>query len=252
MFYKRSIKDLLKPRIQIFLRDRFGGYRDPEIAILKMLPIPKNATVIDVGANRGIWTHRMRRLLSSSGLLIAFEANKSCYQYLNEAFSSADNVKCFHLAITDKPGHVPTFEHSSETELLHSGTTLKGGGDMVLLDTVPGISIDQFLNQNNSFLLGGLRLIKVDTEGGEIEVIKGAHDVLRQFRPFLIIEILHQNLEVNLMKLLKMLDGYVCYIFENDKFLELRENSSCADNAHRPRSRNYIFIPNDIALWSIK
>lgn len=252
MFYKFSIKDLLKPRMQILLRDRFGGYRDPEIAILKMLPIPKNSTIIDVGANRGIWTLRMRRLLSSNGLLIAFEANKSCYQYLNEAFSSADNVKCFHLAITDKAGHVPIFEHSSETELLHSGTTLKPSGDMVLLDTVPGTSIDKFLSQNNSFQLGDVRLMKVDTEGGEIEVIKGAREVLRQFRPFLIIEILHRNLAMNMNQLLKLLDGHACYIFEDGKFLKFTENCTISANALRPRSRNYIFVPTDITLGSSK
>lgn len=238
-------KSKLPPRLQILLRDRFGAYRDPEMAILNMLPEVPGEIVIDIGANRGIWTYRLRRLVGKGGLLIAFEANPNCFQYLKQAFAHDRRVECFNLAITDSVGYVEIFANPTETELLHSGTTLKPINSMVMLDKVPGTTLDSFMSSRFSDRDVKVGLIKVDTEGGEIEVIKGSLQIIESSAPILIVEVLHRNRESNLKSIQLLLEGYECFLFEDSKFIKFEKWNFSDLIEFRPRSRNYVFVPRN-------
>ena len=78
---------------------------------------------------------------------------------------------------------------------------------------INGITLDKFLEKNKK--IKKIDFIKIDTEGHELEVLKGAEKTIKKFKPILMVE--KNNLNFYAMsKILKKLN-YEIYSFENDK-----------------------------------
>jgi hypothetical protein len=62
---------------------------------------------------------------------------------------------------------------------LHKGTVKEA-------NETPSFTLDDFVAQNN---IGKIDFIKIDTDGHEIEVFKGAKESIRQFKPLILFEV---------------------------------------------------------------
>ena len=138
--------------------------------------------VLDVGANIGTHTLAMASLVGQSGRVLAFEAQRSVFQTLcaNVALNSLDNVECVHAAVGAEAGTL----HLAD---LRTDVAQNFGG--VDLSQIPG-SVRTPLITLDAHLAGlsRLRLAKIDVEGMELDVLRGAKETIKRLQPVLYLE----------------------------------------------------------------
>jgi FkbM family methyltransferase len=131
----------------------------------------------DIGAHVGYYTLLGSKLVGPIGKVIAFEPNPRNIRYLNNHLRLNDitNVEVYEAAVSGFVG-TALFEEgpsSSEGRLSdHDGFLVKT------------INLDEFLSANPSLVP---KVIKIDVEGAEREVLSGGYNLLRRYHPILFI-----------------------------------------------------------------
>jgi FkbM family methyltransferase len=137
---------------------------------------PVGGTAIDVGAWFGPWT---RALAARATRVITLEPNPTVAQVLRRTIPS--NAQLIEAAASDRAGtgmlHVPTLARGTEVvgSLEHSPSST-------------GVDVPVRLLRLDDLLLGDVRFVKIDAEGHEPAVLRGAEEVLERWRPALVIE----------------------------------------------------------------
>jgi len=143
-------------------------------------------TVFDVGANLGMVTQLFATFVGSSGSVHAFEPSSETFDKLSTVceFSSLKNVKLNNIAVSDKVGsaefHIYDADHASWNSL--ANRPLQDYGIDVQpdkVDVIPTTTIDVYCQEHQ---IDTIDLLKVDVEGAEFDVLKGANEMLRQKR----------------------------------------------------------------------
>ena len=171
--------------------DLYGEYCHAEIELIKTYT-NKSSFVMDIGANIG--THTLgiapyvRRVLS-------FEPDPENFELLkkNCALAAVKNVSLSQLAFSTEFG-------KTNTKFNFGKTTLCDGNN-VMVTTLDSITD-----------LPRIDFIKIDVEGMEYNVLKGAERSINYFRPKLLIEMQHLELYRKIYDLLKNLN-YNIYWF---------------------------------------
>lgn len=143
----------------------------------------------DVGANVGFITLECAKLCSSAGLIVSFEPVSGTFSRLQENINLNRNdisVKLFQLALSDKNEFLTM--HLSENGK-DAWNSLAGTGSAV--ETIETVALDNVIVKEN---LPGPDVIKIDVEGWEEHVLKGAEKTIAQFKPLMLIEFTAENL----------------------------------------------------------
>lgn len=129
-------------------------------------------TVYDIGANVGFYSLLSSVLVGPSGLVLAFEPLPRNLKFLRRhvELNNAANVRVIDKALSDQEG-TTTFEEG-ET---HQMGKIGGGTLKVSLSTV------DLVREREKTPPPGL--LKIDVEGAELMVLKGAEKTLRECRP---------------------------------------------------------------------
>ena len=137
---------------------------------------------IDAGANIGTHTVAFANLVGPTGVVHAFEPQRRNFLMLagNVAINALDNVFCHQAAVGDAVGHitVPSMP-PPDTHFNFSAVSIAGGAEQG--ERVPLLTLD-------SLNLPACRVIKIDTEGMEPQVLSGARTLIERHRPFLYLE----------------------------------------------------------------
>ena len=144
--------------------------------------------VIDVGANWGLHTLYLSRHVGQAGMVIALEPFEPAWRELEWHIraNACMNVKVFHCALGDTNGQT-RFEIGASAatgHLLGSDPEAYPSGKRVLDVTVR--TLDSLMAELSP---DSLKLIKIDVEGAESAVLRGAAATLRRFKPFLVIDL---------------------------------------------------------------
>ena len=149
--------------------------------------IKPGSVVYDLGANYGMHTLFLARLVGPKGRVLAFEPSPGIYQWLqrNVDLNGFQQVSCMQKAISYANGRVPfdtggtaAMGYISTSSTGHISTSSTGFEiEAVTIDLLveAGCPIPDF--------------IKIDIEGGESSALRGALNVLRTYRPTLLIEL---------------------------------------------------------------
>lgn len=151
-----------------------------EITFLRKM-LSKDSIIIDVGANVG---HFSLSFADISKLIYAFEPTPLSYEYLKQNFEKNKNfaLHAVRKAVSSSAGVV---------EFLAIGGTnttnriVNNRSDKTI--KVPTVTIDDF---SSSKKLKSMDLIKIDVEGNELDVLKGAIKSIKDMRPLILFEIL--------------------------------------------------------------
>lgn len=160
--------------------ERYGEYSESEAEIFRQL-CSADDVVVEVGAHVGTHTMVLSRLVGESGRVYAFEPQRILFQTLcaNMALNSITNVECFQAAVSSETGCVLIPDIRSDVEFNFGGISVDNFEHGI---KIPKVTLDQFLD------LGRLKLLKVDVEGMEFEVISGARRTIDRFKPVLYVE----------------------------------------------------------------
>jgi FkbM family methyltransferase len=159
---------------------------------------------IDIGANLGTYSLAMAKAVGPTGRVTAYEPTSATRARLERSCreNGASQIEVLPYALSDgaRTGRI-VFENSSE--LNHLGGDGEGEGESV---EITSLDIDAA-----RFGWSDTYFIKVDAEGEEIPILKGAAALLRDHSPLLMLE-LHASsvMNVDLIKAVEAL-GYRTY-----------------------------------------
>jgi len=171
-----------------------------EIKLEEFLDPRKNLVLIDVGAKFGLWTLRLSKRCKN---IHAFEPNPETISLLRKSIRKLNNAKIYPYALGDKTGFAEFFVHKKPG---WSGL-LKRNLDYEQTIIVPVRTLD-------SFNFDTIDIIKIDTEGYELPILKGGRKTIEREKPQLYIEIHEEEHKMPIIEFLKEV-GYkytLCHV----------------------------------------
>jgi FkbM family methyltransferase len=161
------------------------GYEHREAAYFCSLLQP-GMTFLDVGANVGYYSLLAAPLVGASGGIHAFEPVSTMHEMLRSNFerNQIRQAVANRLIVSDSSGP-KTINLSPEDNCGSSSVGIVLRGDH-RTETVESITLDDYLRQRG---LARVDVIKMDVEGHETAVLRGASALLREKRPVWLIEV---------------------------------------------------------------
>lgn len=177
---------------------KYGEFSESEVELFRQLCQPGDV-VVEVGANIGTHTVALSGIVGAQGVVYAFEPQPIVYYTLcaNVSINSLSNVHCYNLAAGATEGFVliPDIRYDQP-------------------GNYGGIEIDKFKQGNqirrvrldNSINVPSLKLLKIDVEGMESEVIRGAKKLISRHKPVLYVENDRPEKSKELIELIRSFD----------------------------------------------
>lgn len=178
---EERIKHLLTPpRLYMMYRVRKELWKgEKELRLLPFL-VDADRVALDIGANKGVWSDVLR---TKCAHVHAFEPNPKMYSLLKAG--AGRNVTCHQVALSDSSGvaefRIPrgrSGHYSNQGGSLSSDKVSENYGFV----SVKAERLDDMNIDNIGFM-------KIDVEGFELQVLKGAQATIARDRPVMIIEI---------------------------------------------------------------
>jgi len=153
----------------------------------KFFKIERDSVVVDAGAHVGIFAVRASKKVGGRGLVIACEPDPANYALLktNLRNNRCENALTLNVALSDFQGEGTLYlesiscKHSLAKRTARSIRVRVGTLDCILRE----IGVEH------------VDLIKIDVEGSELEVLRGAEGILQKGRPSLSIAAYHTPIE---------------------------------------------------------
>jgi FkbM family methyltransferase len=156
--------------------------------------IKENNIVIDIGANIGYHSVHFGNIVGSSGRVFSFEPQKLIYDILSTNILKnglSNIITQYNIGLSSKK---QTMYLSNIKDMTYDNGMVNFGG-VQLNDEITGGSIINVQTLDNIFT-GNVDFIKIDIEGMESEVIKGATKTIKNSLPIIFIEISKNHDEI--------------------------------------------------------
>jgi FkbM family methyltransferase len=160
--------------------------------------------VVDVGTNMGQYASRLALLVGPGGKVFGFEASTANFA-LTRRIVGKPPVELHNLAVGDQSKIVLIARYAGDSGMIsHACSRVVPAADstMVAAETVRCIRLDDILSDRQK----AISLIKCDVEGYEVNVFRGAKDLIAQDRPVLLVEIEDPGNYREVMSILAPLD----------------------------------------------
>jgi FkbM family methyltransferase len=188
--------------------DMYASMTIHEEDIRKHFNPKKGDTVIDIGAAFGLYTITSSKQVDPNGKVIAIEAHPDSFEMLkrNIKLNGLTNVIPLNYAVYSRKMKVKIYSnYTIMSETIHEEKVKEKFAE-VNADT-----LDNILEQNG-IRQERINWIKIDVEGAEVEVLKGAYNTLTNSKDIaLYIEIHSQNNYQPIIELLKLHNINVIY-----------------------------------------
>lgn len=160
------------------------GSWEPEVVRSIQQHVVPSTRVLDIGAQSGFYSLLLSKLVGPHGMVFAFEPLPANFRILQEnvSMNNVQNVMIRREAVSDRSGDIE-FEFPHAEPSLLAGPTVEG--DDLGTFRVPSVSLDDFVRQTGQ----SIEFIKMDVEGAEVAVLKGAIETLKSFHPPMIVEL---------------------------------------------------------------
>lgn len=171
---------------------------------------------IDVGANIGFFTLLAADLISADGLVLAFEPTPDTYEKLSENINlnGFTNTLKHKTALSDFNG-TSVFNVSVEGYDAFNSFSTPVHGNEYKKEEIEVQALDNFYTLIEAYK--DRILVKIDVEGWEYNVIKGAKEILTTLNPVLILEFNDENTNSSPQKcsdLYRLLESYGYELFK--------------------------------------
>ncbi len=163
-----------------------GEAYEPEVIACALAGLPRDAIVFDVGANIGLVALAVARHIPQ-GHLYCFEPSPHPQRCLARTIADnalAQRITLCNMAVSHTVGEQEFSVHDPKDA---SGDGLRdtGRAGAARPIRVPVTTLDTYVAAQE---IKQLDLLKIDTEGAELDVLRGATSTIRRFRPRIIFE----------------------------------------------------------------
>lgn len=159
--------------------DIYGEWAETEMELLGPI-LGQGQVVLDVGANIGTHTVFFAQRVGPQGRVFAFEPQRITYEFLcaNIALNCLPNVIPLQSAVGEKAEiiRIPAIDPNQPLNFAALDVHQQEQGEPVSVLRLDDLGLNQ------------CHLIKIDVEGMEVSVLRGAESVLRTLRPILFVE----------------------------------------------------------------
>jgi FkbM family methyltransferase len=171
------------------------GDHEPVVQNAILAGVRLGAVVYDIGANVGIMALGAAQLVGNLGIVIAFDGDPENIERLREHGARnglEDRLRVVHAAVWSRTTTDGIGFRRGEPSRSQGGVEadenrpVLASGEVI---SVPAITLDDFIAAGEP----PPQLLKIDVEGGEYEVLRGANTIFLKDRPLLIAEVHHQR-----------------------------------------------------------
>lgn len=155
------------------LSDGIGQDQNGEREIIRVLA-PKLRTLVDAGANKGEWAAMICSSLPRDTKLICYEPNPQLTPSLVARFAGFPNVRVAQKGLGDTPSSLDFYVASRSDEL---STFVPTESDYV--SRVIKVEVATLDHEISSLGWHGIDFLKIDCEGFDLKVLRGARELLR-------------------------------------------------------------------------
>ncbi|WGD33727.1 FkbM family methyltransferase [Olleya sp. YS] len=222
------------------------GYKKFEYSVIFEDLVKNKRTFLDIGSNIGYYS-----LLAGQSnpkiKIYAFEPAIGPKYYLDkniELNKFENQIKTFDVALSNSIGVIDFYEVENvkyknlKYNLAGEGNTgTKTKSRNFIKREVSTTTLDKFVKQNN---IKNIDIIKLDTEGTEIEILNNGKNTIIENQPIVICETLFNTIEKELEDFFKPLN----YLIFNHKNKNLTKVTSIV-RENDDGIRNCFFVPKD-------
>jgi FkbM family methyltransferase len=170
-----------------------GRHYEPDVSLMMCKIVEPGDVVVDIGANAGFFTVLLATLVGPGGRVLSFEPGVNNLDRLknNISINGLTNVELVEKAANDAPGAIQFFINSDDSggNALWDVGTFPGNVKSAAAPQAVAIAATTVDDEVQERGLAPPKLIKVDTEGAELNVLKGCRALLAdQLVPFVIAE----------------------------------------------------------------
>ncbi|MCC8991177.1 MAG: FkbM family methyltransferase [Streptococcus sp.] len=218
---------------------------DPEAKLLRCIGI--KPTMLDIGANTGIYSEILEDVVGSDNLYI-FEPLPHLYKHLKQKFKRSH---VFDWAISDHEDtqniRVPYI--GGERFDTRASLNKHSEPDETSYEEI-AVHLSTLDNVIKKLGLQSIGFIKIDVEGHELEVLNGGVETLTRFNPLVLIEIETRHHQYPITKIFSKFEdiSYKGYYINPETYMLLKTNqfdSNRDQNQEYLKSRHFIRYLNN-------
>jgi len=168
----------------------FGCFEPTTSRVLETLVVP-GVVVVDIGANIGAHTLPLARRVGQDGRVFAFEPTRFAYAKLQRNLELnpqlASRVRAEQMFLADtSAASVPEAVYSSWPLNRSDNQHKKHGGVARNTSGATAVKLDDYVLEH---AIDRVHLIKMDVDGHECQVLRGAGNILKIHRPVIVMEL---------------------------------------------------------------
>jgi len=194
---ERGLTLYLDPRDLVPVNILRTGEWQPEIWNSISTALPKDGVFFDVGAHIGYYSVKAARRVGNGGRVVSFEPNPEIVRLLRDNVQSnaLSQIEVVPIACTDRDQMLTFYAAATANtgaSSLAEANADPGLGGKANSYQVRGRPIDDVVRELN---VKRLDVMKVDVEGAEVYVLRGAIQSLNRFHPKIVAEVVPRQLE---------------------------------------------------------
>jgi len=205
----------------IFRACRYRYLIDPSEIRYILQNLKKGDTAVDIGCHKGGYLYWIRKGVGKQGKVYAFEPQPKLFAYLNKTVGASENIILENKGLSAAPGtidfHIPVTKSGSSP-----GARIGRFSDSEKVNTlkIEVVTLDDYFLKKNS----APKLLKIDVEGHEKQVLEGGLELLKKHHPKILMECENRHLDggsvFDVFQVLLDI-GYQGWFFENNRLKPL-------------------------------
>lgn len=174
---------------------------------------------IDVGAHIGKYAIRLAKKMLNQGKVIAIEPEDKNFNLLskNVKLNGLNNITMLNVACSNIDGQISFYvdKNASTLHTIYANDPNKAKSKILINSN----RLDTIILRHN---IRRVDLIKIDVEGAEFDVLKGATHLIKDYSPKIIVEICNNKSMERIRRFLYNLNYGVTHIYQKN-YLAYRE-----------------------------
>lgn len=192
-FFGDRINLLLPAGTDIYLTGGKAHDSELRLALFLINRLKCEDIFIDVGAHFGFFSLLAAQIVGNKGQVFSFEGGKETYNLLHQNVKTKANIQSINKVVSNTQGEVFFYQFPSAYSEYNSLDIDQYENTDWIKDNPPQILTMQSVRLSSELENLSANIIKIDVEGGEMEVLKGLEEYLEIYNPVIIMEYLSSD-----------------------------------------------------------